>query len=97
MPYLEPGLDQLLNMIFADDNIHLRCVSGQCLYPTQVPGYKVNLFFCLFFITWHEQNNIFTKPSDPAKKGGKFTLVLTIVVVFLFVISLIAGIHTYLV
>lgn len=36
----EPAMDQLINDVFGDSYITLRCDGGECLHYTQVPGYK---------------------------------------------------------
>ena len=37
--FSEPAMNDLINSIFADNNIELSCQAGECLYHTQVPGY----------------------------------------------------------
>lgn len=36
----EPNMNELISSIFGDANIFLNCRSGECLYSTEVPGYK---------------------------------------------------------
>ncbi|EFX05969.1 ABC transporter [Grosmannia clavigera kw1407] len=36
----EPHMNELISSIFGDPNIYLTCRSGECLYNTEVPGYK---------------------------------------------------------
>ena len=37
----EPEMDILINAMFGDDSILLTCRSGECLYHTEVPGFKL--------------------------------------------------------
>lgn len=36
----EPAMNDLIKSIFGDKSIFLKCRSGECLYKTDVPGYK---------------------------------------------------------
>ena len=36
----EPNMNELISSIFGDEYISLQCRSGECLYETEVPGYK---------------------------------------------------------
>jgi ATP-binding cassette subfamily G (WHITE) protein 2 len=36
--FKEPQMDQLIQNIFGDSSILLKCQSGECLYETEVPG-----------------------------------------------------------
>jgi ABC-type multidrug transport system ATPase subunit len=36
--FSEPKMDKLINDVFADDRIFLRCRSGECLHESEVPG-----------------------------------------------------------
>ncbi|KAI0015412.1 hypothetical protein F4780DRAFT_784184 [Xylariomycetidae sp. FL0641] len=38
--FKEPALDWMVQSIFGDESIKLECRSGECLYHTEVPGYK---------------------------------------------------------
>jgi ABC-type Mn2+/Zn2+ transport system ATPase subunit len=37
----EPAMNDLIKNIFGDESITLNCLSGECLYRTDVPGYQV--------------------------------------------------------
>lgn len=39
--FQEPAMDDLIKSIFGDPSIYLQCRAGECLYKTEVPGYKV--------------------------------------------------------
>lgn len=39
----EPAMNQLINDIFGDNAITLKCDGGECLHYTQVPGYVVSI------------------------------------------------------
>ena len=56
----EPGMNDLINTIFGDDYISLKCNSGECLHVSQVPGYVVrwDAVFAVLFSTEYE-----TEPS----------------------------------
>lgn len=45
----EPGMNDLIDSIFGDTYITLKCNSGECLHYSQVPGYEVSIF--VVFIT----------------------------------------------
>ena len=36
----EPNMNELISSVFGDPSIYLKCRSGECLYSTEVPGYK---------------------------------------------------------
>ncbi|CAK7269542.1 FAD-dependent urate hydroxylase [Sporothrix epigloea] len=36
----EPNMNELISSVFGDPSIYLTCRSGECLYNTEVPGYK---------------------------------------------------------
>ena len=36
----EPAMNKLISSIFGDEYIALQCRSGECIYETEVPGYK---------------------------------------------------------
>lgn len=36
----EPNMNDLISSVFGDPSIYLTCRSGECLYNTEVPGYK---------------------------------------------------------
>ncbi|PGH13868.1 hypothetical protein AJ80_06137 [Polytolypa hystricis UAMH7299] len=38
--FKEPAMDDLIKNVFGDKSITLKCRSGECLYRTEVPGYK---------------------------------------------------------
>jgi ABC-type multidrug transport system ATPase subunit/ABC-type multidrug transport system permease subunit len=38
--FSEPAMNGLIQNIFGDESITLRCGSGECLYKTEVPGYE---------------------------------------------------------
>lgn len=38
--FQEPAMNDLIKNIFGDESIFLNCTSGECLYRTDVPGYK---------------------------------------------------------
>lgn len=65
--FQEPSMNQLINDVFGDGFISLICEGGECLYYTQVPGYKVNMFriICcafsntfLFFLSAHRSQTV---------------------------------------
>ena len=37
----EPAMNELIGSVFGDPSIFLDCESSECLYYTEVPGYKV--------------------------------------------------------
>ena len=41
--FKEPAMNNLINDIFGDPFITLECESGECMYPSMVPGYVVSL------------------------------------------------------
>jgi ATP-binding cassette subfamily G (WHITE) protein 2 len=38
--FTEPEMDKLIQQIFGDQDIQLKCQSGECLYQTEVPGFQ---------------------------------------------------------
>ncbi|KAI1926574.1 FAD-dependent urate hydroxylase [Ophidiomyces ophidiicola] len=38
--FQEPAMDNLIKSVFGDPSIFLQCHAGECLYKTDVPGYK---------------------------------------------------------
>lgn len=38
--FQEPAMNDLIQMMFGDPSITLRCNSGECLYKTETPGYE---------------------------------------------------------
>lgn len=38
--FQEPAMNNLIKSVFGDESITLNCSSGECLYRTDVPGYK---------------------------------------------------------
>lgn len=38
----EPGMNDLIDTIFGDVYIKLKCESGECMHVSQVPGYVVS-------------------------------------------------------
>jgi hypothetical protein len=38
----EPAMNELIGSVFGDQSIFLDCDSSECLYYTEVPGYKVH-------------------------------------------------------
>ena len=41
--FQEPAMNDLINQIFGDAYISVRCDGGECLHYSQVPGYVVRL------------------------------------------------------
>ncbi|EFW15880.1 ABC transporter [Coccidioides posadasii str. Silveira] len=39
--FQEPAMNNLIKSVFGDKSIFLQCRAGECLYKTDVPGYKV--------------------------------------------------------
>lgn len=39
----EPGMNDLIDGVFGDDYISLKCEAGECLHISQVPGYIVSI------------------------------------------------------
>lgn len=37
----EPAMNDLIGSVFGDKSIFLNCESSECLYYTEIPGYKV--------------------------------------------------------
>lgn len=46
----EPAMNDLIGSVFGDKSIFLNCESSECLYYTEIPGYKVP--------RWHASLNI---------------------------------------
>lgn len=40
----EPAMNQLINDIFGDSYITLKCASGECLRSSELPGFVVRAF-----------------------------------------------------
>lgn len=38
--FQEPEMNKLISAMFGDDSISINCVSGECLYETEVPGFE---------------------------------------------------------
>ena len=38
--FSEPAMNDLIKSVFGDESITLKCNSGECLYKTDIPGYK---------------------------------------------------------
>ena len=36
----EPAMNEIISDVFGDESIFLKCRSGECLYKTEIPGYK---------------------------------------------------------
>lgn len=61
----EPAMNQLINDIFGDNAITLKCDGGECLHYTQVPGYVVSILSLALILDRNSMAFLVQRPERP--------------------------------
>ena len=72
----EPAMNDLINQIFGDAYISVRCEGGECLHYSQVPGYVVRWkSFCSYSLL----NDLYSVLRNPTQLSGWHSALLVLV------------------
>ena len=82
----EPAMNELINDVFGDTYITIKCQAGECLRRSEVPGFAVSLI-----ARYTPCNQLIAVPKKPVKPDDKKWVVISAIVVLAVLLALIVG------
>jgi ABC-type lipoprotein export system ATPase subunit len=79
----EPAMNQLINDIFGDTHITLKCHSGECLRSSDVPGFVVSFLYAPFFSFLLTLLSLTQRPPKPNSRLWVIASIVAVILVLL--------------